>query len=231
MLSHRIPKQIEDRTTGRFLLNTLLLNAAFVTALATPAREETTYAYLGNPFTNFTGVVGCSQPSTGQISSDTCAISGSFSVAAPLAANLFDAQIIPTNWQFTDGFYVWNPGPINSIFTGSGTFVITTDASGDITNWAISLVLSGTNPQNTPEDLILFTNNGEDFTEAKLIGVGVFDEAENAGMPGTWSASTTSPPATPEPGSLLLLGTGLLPLAPFFRRFVGASAGRSLGAR
>lgn len=200
-----------------------LLGILFIVVSGAAAHADTTYTYSGNPFTDFTGAAGCSQPSTGQESSDTCSISGFFTVGQPLAANLFDAQVSPTDWNFTNGFGVWNPGGFVLFAPSSSTFVISTDSNGNITNWAISLVLSGTNPQNTPENIILFTNNGEDFTETQLVGVGVFDEASNAGVPGAWTMTTIGSggggtggggtTVTPEPSTLILVATPILVLA------------------
>ena len=123
-----------------------LLGILFIVVSGAAAHADTTYTYSGNPFTDFTGAAGCSQPSTGQESSDTCSISGFFTVGQPLAANLFDAQITPTDWNFTDGFGVWNPGGFVLFPPSSSTFVISTDSSGNITNWAISLGSFGHEP-------------------------------------------------------------------------------------
>jgi hypothetical protein len=61
---------------------------------AASARADTIYTYTGNPFTVFSGLDACPP---------VCNISGSFTLASPLAANLPFEAITPTAFSFTDG--------------------------------------------------------------------------------------------------------------------------------
>jgi len=201
------------RKISRLLPRAALFCAALLIGSAPVALADTTYTYTGNQLTLLPGP-GNELDSCAIL---FCAVSINFTLPQALAPNLFDASIAPTNFTFGDGVVIFFPTA-----STSAAFVITTDSSGNITNWAVSIddMLPG-----TAFSFIFFTNNGEDFEEFFETGAGTLAEATNSGEPGTWSVSTTGPPATPEPSSLLLLGTGVLSLGPFIRRrFVGSSS-------
>jgi hypothetical protein len=190
-------------------------------------RADTTYTYTGNPFTDFTGTYSCFM-GNGQ-SFGPCKIFGSFTVSQPLAANLFDFHITPTNWLFSDESIGWDPNGAAFGFEPltNSAFVVSTDSSGNITNWAITATFTNSNPgrslanpQGLPENFIFFTNNGEDFSLEEAVGGGVIGEADNSAQPGTWLVSSSGGTggsgggtSLPEPSSLsLLVGGSLLVL-------------------
>jgi hypothetical protein len=90
--------------------------------LAASARADTVYTYTGNPFTAFSGVDVCPP---------VCNISGSFTLASPLATNLPFGTITPTAFSFTDGSI--------TLTGGVSRFEVATDSSGDISFWEIAL--------------------------------------------------------------------------------------------
>jgi hypothetical protein len=96
-----------------------------ILCVATPAKADTTYSYVGNPFTDYVPE-SCTAP---------CSLTGSFEVASPLAANLTSAIVVPISFSYTDG-----TRPVNSSNDGGGAFFkISTDASGMIDDWDIEL--------------------------------------------------------------------------------------------
>lgn len=155
-----------------------------------PAWADTIYTYTGNHFTmlNYAPI---------QYSlSDS--IDLSFDVASPLGANLSNGLVIPTSYTITDGVETYD-----DVADPKSVFLITTNASGKIIFWNIDL------ESKSFKDV--FT-----FWDPEIVGedgaLGDFgDGAWNIYDPGTWSSATT-PSATPEPSSLLLLGSGALGL-------------------
>jgi PEP-CTERM motif len=184
---------VKNSGTGRC---TLFLLAAIwlVLLLGSPVRvkADSIYTYTGNPFTIFSGY-SCPPE---------CNLSGSFTLASPLADNLSLAQITPTAFSFTDGNSTWDPT------TASSYFVVSTDASGAIIGWFLGYeqLLNPTVPTLLSESNTPFNCGvGCNAIDWSFNLTNSTAQAQVVNNPGTWQVVMT-----PEPGTLLLLGMALL---------------------
>lgn len=168
---------------------------------ALPLMAGTTYTYTGKDFTTATGPL----LTTGD------SITGSFTVSSPLADNLDEVSITPTSFLFSDGLQTFSSSDPNIGVCACSPFFgnFSTDGSGNIIGWDVSLTLGllGSASLTTVDaDLGIFRGTVvEDSANADNTGT---DTASNLSDPGRWNAGASS--SAPEPGSLTLLGTGLL---------------------
>ena len=181
----------------------------FLLAAAFPgtASADQTYTYTGNPFTNDQGTDTCPPE---------CSLSGSFAVSSALGVGLSYVELSPTSYSFTDGNTVWNQS--DSTIDG---FLMSTNGTGQITNWEIELVLnSGLQPW------FFSANNGPNINCVGCFGT--VDQTEssdsnsftgiayNGNDEGTWTVGAVG--RVPEPSSILMLGAGILGLLSTTRR-------------
>ena len=214
------PKATHPRLMSKFTksIGRMLLVGA-VLGLALSARAQVTYTYTGNPFSY-----------NGSAYSYVTHISGSFTVASPLAANSFYTNSGLTlgksgggtgpaigNYSFSDGKYINNfanysttggPGGEWGNGTGSGTtiFDVTTGADGNITSWYLN-ILSSTAQMNTFDCPASYPYGASVSDQVTAEPSSPYD-AYNFGSPGTWSVT-----GVPEPGTLSLMTLGLGGLA------------------
>ena len=193
--------------TMKHIFAMICLGIAVITAL--PAQADTTYYYTGQDFTSIY------PPDLTPPIPDY--ISGSMTLSTSLAPSTiytpsknFDSLVV--SWSFTDGRDTWNSTD-SSLSLAFGS----TDSSGDLSGtWFIEL---GGTSGGLQSGNFFITNNasavGGTPTTGDSIGVG-FLAASNH-VAGVW-ADGSLPSLTPEPSTLLLLGTGSLGVVALLHR-------------
>ena len=172
------------------------------------AAADTVYTYTGQPFDIFTypGVF---------TSADL--VSGSFTVADPLAPNSVFAPVPLLTYSFSDGYQTLTPA--NSFFYPDqyfSEFTVTTDATGAIVLWNIHVQLE---PDVSLADELGTSSYtlgvGQDHayydpTNESHLGITDLSSGQTDTL-GTWSGpEPTATAATPEPAGWVLLGTGMV---------------------
>jgi len=170
------------------LLSTKLLGALAASAFTIPLVASTvTYTYTGNDFESVFGPVYTMNDF----------VSGSFTVATALPDNMTEGAITPTSYSFTDQTQTFDStSPPTDV-----TFLIGTDASGQIVAWDIVL---GSGPPNNDS-----VSTATDEDEGQQLNNDSF--GDNLADAGTWVMSTSgggSP--VPEPGNVALIAAALV---------------------
>ena len=181
---------------------------------------DTIYTYQGNPFQGVGYTICCSKVGKPFTTDDY--VSGSFTVSTPLKASRPFSPIKPIAFSFSDGVDTLTSNDSFFVFT----FDVGTNATGAITSWNIVMENNGVPPRfygivtaNAVLSGSLFTT---DYGLSPNTPPGTYDVyGANGNDAGTWSVSETTP-STPEPGSIVLLGSGMVGLATLIKRRLAA---------
>lgn len=193
-------------------------------ALPMPALADTiTYTYTGQDFLYFNAN---GEP---QVFTDSDSVDLALTLSAPLADNLTSlTAITPTSFSFSDGYQT-----ITNLTASSDLFEVETNSVGGIVGWDMDAELytaDGTDIIETISANGYASDTGEadlypyDYSCGGYYPCVGYDYSEGFILPsdgisaGTWSPDPMPPAATPEPGSLMLVATGLLGGAAFVRR-------------
>jgi hypothetical protein len=186
---------------------------ACLTLLSVHALADVTYTYTGNDFSNAVPPYTTSN-----------SVTGSFTVASPLGANLALQQTPYLSYSFSDG--VETITDLNAYLPFLENIDVATDSNGNITNWSVT-ILSNNDPtfnhiytENYHGSLDLIVTDLGDLLTPVSPGLASIGEGVNFSDPGTWTSNIAAPPpsATPEPSTFALLGTGLIGILTTLKR-------------
>ena len=189
------------------LLRSVVLVAvsiALVLGLSSSASADTIYTYTGNPFTE------------GDVFFVVLKkyVSGTFTLASPLAPNQTDINPVVLSWSLSDGDKVFSSSDKDKL----ESFTLSTDSRARVTFWDVvaeqttiivdwQLFIATSNP---PPPHAAWDSTTCSPSPCEIAG-GIQPEAFNSGMPGVWAI-------VPEPGASTLLATGVLALSCVRRR-------------
>jgi hypothetical protein len=217
-------------------MNKTLLYCAFALSLAAAsANANTTYTYVGN---NFTQIEDLPRPAGAFDTS--MSVSGSFTLASPLAPNAFIADLSSQvlAFSFSDGRHTLTEVDLDPDFFT--LFGVKTDANGQFERWAMFVQQTKTLKVPDGADILIFSNNDpdalfsgspsiQDFGDLGVCQVfdppgichTLADTASVTNAPGVWTSASSTP--VPAPASLGLLAVSVLTLVG-----VGGGSGRRI---
>lgn len=174
----------------------LIALAAAVTLSLIPslASASTIYNYTGQAYSSATLPYNTSE-----------SVTGSFTLNTPLAANLTNGTVTPVSFSFSDGVQTITDQTAFSSSFGD----LSTDANGNIISYYIQI-------NNLTQGFIKLSNVGGGLS-GDSVRLTVGTSGSNT-VAGSFAPIAASAAATPEPSSLVLLGTSALGLLDAVRR-------------
>jgi hypothetical protein len=164
--------------------------AVLLFASAAHADGTWVYTYTGNPLN-----------SSGPLPNCQCSVDGSFTTSAPISSSVVE-PISVLSYSFTVAGFTFNSSD------STGTVSVSTNSSGNIAEWFISL--DAGNYVNLITASSGNTQNFDSEIDVYGFGSGPYDSDYLYNDPGTWTAA--DPKSMPEPSSLLLSAMGLIAL-------------------
>jgi hypothetical protein len=195
-------------------------NAILAASIFLPltAMADVTYSYTGEALNDNL---------SGYCTTSACEVTFDFTVSTALAASTeygwgldyispagYDAYaaIDLESWSISDGTTTQSGANTTALSQGDlVNFIVFTDSTGAIDYWLIQ-DFWGSDPNPT-----IYTTKGDGIEDWVSTSSGA---GYNESSPGSWSSGSSA--ATPEPSSLLLLGTGLAGFAGMLKRRLAA---------
>ena len=141
ILKNRSNARVGERGIGFLIFPVMILGpVATVFHPSSALAQQTTYTFSSVPFNSFSGLAGCPP---------TCRLTGSFTLANPLQANLVSAGIggagdfLPLSFKFTDGLRVFDSSTFTPQLGSNVGFSADTDQNGSITQFSFYINPNG----------------------------------------------------------------------------------------
>jgi len=201
-------------------LGWLILLPMVAGPMAANAQTET-LDYVGSPFTSLTIGGNLNNGLQNTIPENT----GELVLSSPLGDNLHNAAIMPISWSFDNNtqfgsIYLNSNSPFAGEPGASSSFTFSTDASGSLTGWSLSVIGGIFEGTNSPSFASITISNAGDSYSAGFsspecaappgVVTGCFTIAESNIAPGNWGSTISHvpeiDPASAASGLALLLG-------------------------